>query len=278
MSIFAQIKVKPVFEMGKTALITGSSGGIGYELAKVHAKTGGDLVLVALDKERLDSVKNDLKQKFKIKVYVIEKDLTRPGAVNEVFDELRQQNISVDYLINNAGFGDFGQFADCNWAKQEKMINLNITAVAHLTRLFLPAMIEHGSGKILNVASTASFQPGPTMSVYFATKAFVLSFSEAVGNEVKDKGITVTALCPGSTETGFHAVVMGDSKLLIDRKKSSPADVAEFGYRSMMKGKSVAVHGLKNRFLITASKFFPRSIVVKTTRRIQEKKHLKEFL
>ncbi len=263
--------------MGETALITGSSSGIGRELAKIHAKNGGNLVLVALDKGGLDDTKKVIEEKHKVNVYVIEKDLTVKGAVNEVYDELKQQKISVDYLINNAGFGDFGHFAECDWAKQEKMINLNITVVAHLTRLFLPDMIERGSGKIMNVASIASFQPGPTMSVYFATKAFVLSFSEALANELKDKSITVTALCPGSTETAFHAVVMGDSKLLVKRKKSSPEDVAEFGYRSMIRGKTVAIHGFKNRIMILAARLFPRSIVVKATRRIQEKKHLKDI-
>ena len=259
--------------MNKTALITGSSSGIGYELAKVHAKNGDNLVLVALDNGKLNELKREIEEKHKVKVYTIEKDLSFPGAAGEVYDELKQQKISVDYLINNAGFGDFGLFADCDWTKQEKMINLNITALAHFTRLFLPDMIDKGSGKIMNVASTASFQPGPTMAVYFATKAFVLSFSEAVSNEVKDKGITVTALCPGSTETGFHAVVMGDGKLLKDRKKSSPGEVAEYGYRAMMKGKTVAIHGLKNKIMAASVRFLPRALVVKAARKIQEKKH-----
>jgi uncharacterized protein len=261
--------------MNKTALITGSSGGIGSELAKVHARNGDDLVLVALDKVRLDVLKKELESEYKVKVYTIEKDLTVPGAVDQVYEELNENNILVDYLINNAGMGDFGFFAGSFWLKQERMIDLNITALTHLTRLFLPHMIEAGSGKIMNVASTASFQPGPTMAVYFATKAYVLSFSEALANEVKDKGITVTALCPGSTETGFHAVVMGDSSLLKDRKKSSPAEVAEFGYRSMMKGKTVAIHGFKNKLLATSVRFFPRTLVTGATRKIQEKKHLK---
>jgi uncharacterized protein len=260
--------------MSKTALITGSSGGIGCELAKIHAKNGDDLVLVALDKSKLDEIKKDLEGKYKVKVYTIEKDLTLPDAVAEVYDEVKQQLISVDYLINNAGIGDFGHFAESDWNKQERMINLNITALAHLTRLFLPEMIERGSGRILNIASTASFQAGPTMSVYFATKAFVLSFSEAVANEVKDKGITVTALCPGSTETGFHAMVMGDSSLLKERKKSTPEEVAAFGYNSMMKGKAVAIHGFKNKVMANLVRFFPRALVVSVTRRIQEKKHL----
>jgi uncharacterized protein len=259
--------------MIKTALITGSSSGIGNELARVHAKNGDNLVLVALDKGKLDELKKDIEDKHKVRVYTIEKDLTFPCAVDEVYKELKQQGISVDYLINNAGFGDFGHFAESDWTKQEKMINLNITALVHLTRLFLPDMIERRSGKIMNVASTASFQPGPTMAVYFATKAFVLSFSEAISNELIDKGITVTALCPGSTDTGFHAIVIGDSRLVKVRKKSSPALVAEFGYRAMMKGKTVAIHGLKNAFMATSVRFIPRALVVKAARKIQENKH-----
>jgi uncharacterized protein len=260
--------------MGKTALITGSSSGIGYEMAKIHAGSGGDLVLVALGKDKLEELKKELEEKQKVKVYTIEKDLTLPDSVNEVFDEVKRNNITVDYLINNAGFGDFGHFAESDWDKQEKMIALNITALAHLTRLFLPEMIKRGSGKIMNLASTASFQPGPTMSVYFASKAFVLSFSEAISNEVRDKGITVTALCPGSTETGFHAVVMGDPKLLKVRKKASPAKVAEFGYKAMMKGKTVAIHGVKNKIFAIIVRFLPRNFIANATRKIQEKKHI----
>ena len=262
--------------MNKTALITGSSGGIGYELAKVHARNGDDLILIALDKIRLDVLKKELESEYKVKVYTIEKDLTLPGAVEDVYAELKNKGILVDYLINNAGMGDFGFFAGSSWVKQERMINLNIVALTHLTRLFLPHMITIGGGKIMNVASTASFQPGPTMAVYFATKAYVLSFSEALSNEVRDKGITVTALCPGSTETGFHAGVMGDSSLLNERRKSSPADVAEFGYHSMMKGRTVAIHGFKNVLMATSVRFFPRALVARVTRKIQENKHLKK--
>ena len=146
-----------------------------------------------------------LKKKKIVWVYTIGKDLSLPGAAKEVYDELKSRSISIDYLINNAGFGDFGLFEESDWERQEKMINLNIMAVAHLTRLFLPDMICRGGGRIMNLASTASFQPGPTMSVYFATKAFVLSFSEAVNNEVREHGITVTALCPGPTQSGFQS-------------------------------------------------------------------------
>jgi short-subunit dehydrogenase len=196
------------------------------------------------------------------------------GAAEDVFDEVRSKSIIVDYLVNNAGFGDFGLFAGSDWEKQEKMISLNITALAHLTRLFLPGMIGRRDGKILNVASLASFQPGPTMSVYFASKAFVLSFSEAINNEVKDKGVSVTALCPGSTESNFHAVAMNDPDLVEDRKMQTAREVAEIGYRGMMKGKPVVIPGFKNAFLAFAVRFFPREFITKMARKIQEGKHL----
>jgi len=259
--------------MPKTALITGSSSGIGYELARIHAENGDNLVLVALNKSNLDQLKTELENKYKNSVYTIEKDLSVPGSANEVYDEVKENNIEVDYLINNAGFGDFGLFENCDWTKQEQMINLNILAVAQMTRLFLPEMINRRSGKILNTASTASFQPGPTMSVYFASKAFVLSFSEAINNEVSDRGITVTALCPGSTQTGFHQVTIGEGKPVKERKIPSARDVAEYGYKSMMKGRAVAIHGLKNAIMANLVRLGPRSVVVKMARKIQSGKY-----
>jgi short-subunit dehydrogenase len=259
--------------MGKTALITGASGGIGLELARIHAMKGDNLVLVARSLEKLGMIKSELEQQFNISVYNIIKDLSLKNSAAEVYDELLMHNISIDYLVNNAGLGDFGLFAVSDWTKQERMINLNITALAHLTRLFLPEMIKRGEGRILNVASTAAFQPGPTMSVYFATKAFVLNFSEAINNEVKDKGVTVTALCPGSTESNFHAVALGDKRLVRDRKMASSREVAEAGYEGMMKGKPVVIPGLKNSFMAFGVRFFPREIIVKMARKIQEKKN-----
>lgn len=260
--------------MSKTALITGASNGIGYELAKVHAAKGVNLVLVARNKDKLEELREEIEEKKKVWVYTVGKDLTLPGAVKEVYDELKSRSISIDYLINNAGFGDIGLFEESDWDRQEKMINLNIMAVAHFTRLFLPDMICRGGGRIMNLASTASFQPGPTMSVYFATKAFVLSFSEAVNNEVREHGITVTALCPGPTHSGFQSAASGrDPKLFKGNKFPSPREVAEFGYRAMLKGKSVAIHGFKNSFFIKSLKFVPRSLVLTLTRLIQAKKY-----
>jgi uncharacterized protein len=259
--------------MSRTALITGSSGGIGYELAKIHARNGGDLVLVARSKNKLDDLKTELVEKHGISVHTIGKDLSIPGSAKEIYDELNTLSISIDYLINNAGFGDFGLFESCDWEKQEQMINVNILALTHLTRLFLPHMITRGSGRIMNLASTASFQPGPTMSVYFASKAFVLSFSEAINNEVEDRGISVTALCPGSTESGFHQVTLGEGKLVKKRKIPSSEAVAKYGYKSMMKGKAVAIYGLKNAVMANLVRIGPRSVVVKMARKIQSGKY-----
>lgn len=262
--------------MNKSALITGASGGIGLELARIHASKGDNLVLVARSGSKLEELKSELSSRYNIQVHNIVRDLSLKDSARQVYDYVKINGISVNYLINNAGIGDFGLFAGSDWDKQEKMINLNIISLIQLTRLFLPDMILQGEGKILNVASTAAFQPGPTMSVYFASKAFVLSFSEALSNELSDSGITVTALCPGSTDTEFHAVALGDPTLVKERKKASAKDVAEYGYRAMMRGKPVAIHGFKNRLMANAVRFFPRKFIVRMARRIQEKKHFME--
>jgi len=257
----------------KTALITGASGGIGLELARIHASKGDNLVLVARSGDKLSAIKSELESEFHVDVHFMVKDLTLPHSAKKVFDEVTGHRIGVDYLINNAGFGDYGLFANSEWEKQEKMINLNITVLTHLIRLFIPHMISRGGGKIMNVASLAAFTPGPTMSVYFATKAYVLSLSEALNNELKGKGITVTALCPGSVDTKFHEVALGDPALVKERKMMSAKEVAESGYMAMMKGKPVVIPGFKNAMLAFASRFAPREVVVNSARKIQERKN-----
>lgn len=255
-----------------TALITGASNGIGLELAKVHASKGGDLVLVARNKSKLDELKVELENQYKVKVYTIGKDLSVNNSAQEVYEETTKQNIQIDYLMNNAGFGDFGMFVETDWSKELQMINLNITTLTQFTKLYLQDMVKRRSGKIMNVASTAAFQPGPMMAVYFATKAYVLSFSEAVDNEVKDKGVTITALCPGATESGFQAAAaMEESNLVKGKKLPTSKEVAVYGYAQMMKGKTVAIHGLMNWILASSVRFTPRAIVVKLTRMIQDK-------
>ena len=258
--------------MKNTALITGASNGIGLELAKVHASKGGDLVLVARNKTKLDELKAELESQFKVSVYTIGKDLSANNSAQEVYDETTKQNIQIDYLINNAGFGDFGMFAETEWNKELQMINLNITTLTQFTKLYLQDMVKRKSGKIMNVASTAAFQSGPTMAVYYATKAYVLSFSEAVDNEVSGKGVTVTTLCPGPTESGFQAAAsMEESNLVKGKKLPTAKEVAEYGYLSMMKGKTVAIHGTMNWIMANSVRFTPRALVVKLTRKIQDK-------
>ncbi|MCA6497851.1 MAG: SDR family NAD(P)-dependent oxidoreductase [Bacteroidota bacterium] len=255
-----------------TALITGASNGIGLELAKIHAAKGDQLVLVARNKSKLDELKLELEKTYKISVYTIGKDLSAMNAGQEIFDETSKQQIHIDYLINNAGFGDFGMFVETDWNKEAQMIQLNITALTQLTKLYLKEMVKRGSGKIMNVASTAAFQSGPTMAVYYATKAYVLSFSEAIDNEVRDKGVTVTALCPGATESGFQAAAaMEESNLVKGRKLPTSKEVAEYGYESMMKGRTVAIHGFMNYLLANSVRFIPRAMVVKVTRKLQDK-------
>lgn len=257
--------------MRKTALITGASGGIGMEFAKVHAAAGDNVVLVARSESKLKALKSELEAKHGIEAHVVVKDLSQPNAAQEVYDFLNEKGIAIAYLINNAGFGEFGMFYETEWEKEAQMIHLNITALTHFTKLFIRDMVARGSGRVLNVASTAAFQPGPTMAVYFATKAYVLHFSEAINNEVSDKGVTVTALCPGPTESGFQtAASMEDSKLFKNKKIPTSAEVAAYGHHAMHKGKAVAVHGLMNALMARSVGFAPRSLVVKIARKMQE--------
>ena len=256
----------------RTALITGASGGIGMELARIHAAKGDHLVLVARNSTKLNTLKSELEKAHGIRVHVIAKDLSVPNAAQEIYNEITAENISVDYLINNAGFGDFGMFYETDWDKESTMIRLNISALTQFCKVFLKDMVERNEGKIMNVASTASFQPGPTMAVYYATKAYVLHFSEAINNELSDKNISVTALCPGPTESGFQAAAaMEESKMVKGKKLPSSAAVARYGYRAMMRGKSVAIHGFRNWMLANSVRFTPRFLVVKIVRMLQNK-------
>ena len=259
-------------QMAKTALITGASSGIGLELARIFAREKQDLVLVARSGDKLHQLAEELKKEY-INVTVLVADLADVKAADNIYRTLQQRNIAVDFIVNNAGFGDFGFFIESDWEKTERMINVNISALTYLTRLFMPAMVKNGFGRIMNVASTAAFQPGPTMSVYYATKAYVLHFSEAIGNELEGTGVKVTALCPGATQSGFQSVAgMEESKLVKGRKLPSSREVAEYGYKAMMKGKAVAIPGVLNYLMAQAPRFTPRSWVVKVARKIQEER------
>ncbi len=256
----------------KTALITGASSGIGEEFAKLFAKDKINLVLVARSENKLKSMATQLREEFGVEVKVIAKDLSVLHQVEEVYTELQQQNSTIDYLVNNAGFGDYNLFAESDWKKQEEMINVNIMALTKLTHLFLPAMLKNKFGKVLNVASTAAFQPGPTMSVYYASKAFVLHFSEAISNELEGTGVTVTALCPGAFESGFQkAAALEESRLVKGRKLPTSKEIAAFGYKHLMKGTRVCIPGVMNYMMANSVRFAPRSWVLKIARMIQDK-------
>jgi uncharacterized protein len=255
----------------EVALITGASSGIGLEMAWEFAKNDCDLVLIARSEDKLIALSKELKTTFNIQCYVFPCDLTQTDAAKTVFDFLEKENIHVDFLINNAGVGDFGWFKDSILPKNQQMIDLNISSLVQLTHLIIPQMIARKKGRIMQVASTAAFQPGPYMAVYFATKAFVLSFSEALNNELSEYGITVTALCPGPTQSGFAAAAGNTNNGLFDSKVPTSAEVAHYGYKALMRGKAVAIHGAKNNFLVTLVRFTPRNLVVKIARKMMGK-------
>jgi hypothetical protein len=255
-----------------TALITGASSGIGLEFAEVFARNSYNLVLVARSAGKLDELSTKLSSKYGVSVTVVAKDLSNLAAVDELVATLKQANIGVDVLINNAGFGNFGLFAETAWEKELEMINLNMASLTYMTKTLLPAMIQRKSGKILNVASTAAFQPGPLMAVYYATKAYVLSFSEAIANELQGTGVSVTALCPGPTTSGFQdKAAMNDSKLVKGKKLPTSKDVAEYGYAALMSGKTVAVHGAMNKMMAQSIRFTPRAVVRGLVRLMSER-------
>lgn len=256
--------------MSQIILITGASSGIGYELAKVCGANGHSLVLVARREAPLKALKAELEAKNQIQVWTYQADLTQAAVRQQLFEWVKAQGLAIDGLINNAGFGDYGPFAETEWDRQDQMLQLNVVALTHLSRLFLPAMIERRRGKVLNVASLAAFQPGPLMAVYFATKAYVLSLSSAIASELESSGITVTTLCPGPTDSEFVDVSgMGQAKLMKGRKLPSAAAVAEFGYQAMQRGDLVAVHGFTNRVLAWSTRLLPRKLLTKTLRELQ---------
>ena len=252
----------------KTALITGASLGIGLAFAHVFAAQNNDLILVARSSDKLNLLAAELTEKYGITVKIITADLSDMDQVQQVYDTCIKDGIEVEYLINNAGFGDFKNFAGEDWGKIEDMIDLNIKALTKLCRLFIPAMVARKSGKILNLASTAAFQPGPGMAVYFASKSFVLFLSEALYSELKDTGVSVTCLCPGPTESGFKAAASMDSANIFKGKIPTSKEVAEFGYKAMMKNKMTVIHGLLNTVMATAGRLVPRGLVVAMAKKV----------
>jgi uncharacterized protein len=216
----------------------------------------------------LDDVARELTETYHIKTKTIAIDLSRPGAAEDVYEKIMAMKWTVDYLVNDAGIGNFRFFTQTDWKKEETMIALNITTLTELCKLFIPGMVARNHGKILNIASTAAFVPGPLMAIYYATKAYVLSFSQAINNELGGTGVTVIALCPGSTKTGFEKTANAGNSKLFKKKLSSAGDVARYGYAAMMRGKSVAIHGVSNKLLIFLARFAPRDMLTNTIRRI----------
>jgi uncharacterized protein len=254
-----------------TVLITGASGGIGYELAKLFARDHHNLVLVARSADKLAQVATEL-QAHGVTVKTIALDLAELPAPKFLFNQLQREGIAIDILINNAGFGALGDFVQMPEEEIQGQIDLNITALTTLTRLFLPAMVQRRSGRIMNVASTAGFQPGPLMAVYYATKAYVISFSEAIANELRHSGVTVTCFCPGATNTGFAKRAGNDQSRVFKKFGAMSAEkVALDGYRAVMEGRTLAISGMQNWLVAESTRFAPRKMVTAISRWISEK-------
>lgn len=259
--------------MKKTVLITGATSGIGLELAKVFAKHHYELIIVARKKHELMATQALLQQEYKAEVSVIVKDLFNPKSARQIYDETKAQGITVDILVNNAGQGEYGDFIDASLERLLDIIQLNISSLVSLTHLYLSDMLKRGEGKILNLSSIASKTPGPGHAVYHATKAFVQSFSEAIRSEVKGKGIVITALLPGVTDTDFfNKASMNESKVVQNKDDmADPADVANDGYQALMKGEDMVISGLGNKFSVFKAAITPDETLADQTKKDQER-------
>lgn len=251
-------------------LITGGTSGIGHELAKLFAKDGHNLIIVARDEADLTITRNELLE-MGVEVIMIAKDLFDPNAPFELYNEIKEKNISVDVLVNNAGQGQYGEFADTDIHRELAIIQLNVASLVVLTKFFLKEMLQRGKGKILNLSSIASKSPGPWQSVYHGTKAFVQSFTEAIRNETKGSGVTITALLPGATDTDFFAKAeMLRSKIVAEGKLADAAKVAKDGYDALMKGEDMIVSGFKNKVSVAMSNILPDKVAAENMKKQQE--------
>jgi len=256
----------------KSVLITGASSGIGYEFAKIYAKNGYNLVITARRQENLENIREEL-ESYSVKIETIALDLSKEGAAKKLYENVKEKGIVIDTLINNAGFGLYGNFIETDVDREAEMIDLNIKSLVILTKLFLKDMIAIDKGEILNVASIAAFQPGPLMSVYYASKSFVLSFSEAVRNEIRKTNVNISVLCPGPTATEFErSANLGKSTLFTRIKVMTPEKVALIGYKGLQKKKSIIITGKINSTLIFLNRFVPREVIVNVARKLQELK------
>ncbi|MBX9809294.1 SDR family oxidoreductase [Candidatus Gracilibacteria bacterium] len=257
--------------MNTYALITGASSGIGLEFARIFAQDGIHLILVARSIEKLESIKSELQKHHKIDIHVIGLDLSKTESIHTLAQYTQDKKLEVEYLINNAGFGDYGEFIKTDLERNTDMIELNITALTSLSRIYAEKMVKNGSGKILNVASTAAFQPGPNMAVYFATKSFVLNFSLALSEELKGSGVTITTLCPGPTESNFQNQANAKGINIFKGKIPTSHEVATYGYKQMLKGNKIAIHGIMNSIKAFSVKFLPYSIQLALLKKMNSK-------
>ena len=257
--------------MSKTALITGASSGIGYELAVLFAADGFDCILVARSHGKLQELAARLEGEHRVKTLVLAKDLSKPSAVDEIYEEVSAASMEVDVLVNNAGFPVYGLFVETDLAAELEMLQVNVVALTALTKLFLKGMIERRNGRILNLASTAAFEPGPLMAVYYASKAYVLSFSEALANDLHGTGVTVTALAPGPTRTGFQKRGALEDSRLVQGQIAGARSVAQAGYRGMMAGKTVMIPGFTNKLVPWIVRVSPRGMLTRVVRRMQDR-------
>jgi uncharacterized protein len=253
-----------------TALVTGASSGIGWEIATLLGKQGYNLILLARGEDKLNELKNNFKNS-KITIDILPYDLSDSSTPRKIFAKTQELGRSVDLLVNNAGFGDVGSFDEISLERQEDMISVNVTALTALSHLYLKGMKERNTGHIVNIASTAAFQPGPLMAVYFATKAYVLSFTEALSEELTDTEVYATAICPGATHSGFEKAANMDSSKLFKGNLPSSLELAEFTLQAIKNKKTVAIHGFMNKFLIFSGRFAPRSISAKIAKSLVKK-------
>lgn len=249
-----------------TALVTGASSGIGAELAKLCAADGYNLILVARREDRLAEVAAKLTAVYGVQARILSADLSDPTAPEAIFAHTGGE--PIDILINNAGFGVHGAFCQTDWAQESRLLQVNVSALAHLAKLFLPGMVSRRSGRILQVASTAAFVPGPFMAMYYASKAFVVSFSQAIANELKGTGVTVTVLCPGPTQTEFGEVAGLRETNLFRGATMDAADVAREGYAAMIAGKAEWIAGARNRWMIRGTRLAPRTMLAQFVRKL----------
>ncbi|BAO76610.1 SDR family NAD(P)-dependent oxidoreductase [Winogradskyella sp. PG-2] len=254
----------------KTALVTGSASGLGYELALLLAKDNYNLILIDIDSVKLEQAKININKTYQTKIEILARDLYVVNIAQEIYNHVT--NTEIDVIINNAGFGLFGTFHDTDWERESEMLHLHIITTTHLIKLFLPDMVKRGSGRILNLSSLAAFQSGPLMALYYASKSYLLSFSQAIANELKGTGVTVTVLCPGPTRTAFQDLVSeGCNKNKIAFNMACPKEVATYGYKAMHNGRVVAIPGLFNKFLSILPRMLTRNRTTKIVRQIQDK-------